>query len=162
VQQIDGRFIYAASDLTDYLECKRLTELEVLVARGTVARPDAEDPHAELLRRKGDEHERAHLDRLRRLYRGEVAEFERPERGIEAFREAERRTLEAMQAGAPIIYQATFFDGKFIGHADFLRRVATPSTLGGYSYEVVDTKLGLTARPYYLIQLCNYSEHLER
>jgi predicted RecB family nuclease len=162
VQQIDGRFIYAASDLTDYLECKRLTELEVLVARGMVARPSAEDPHAELLRRKGDEHERTHLDRLRRLYRGEVAEFERPERGIEAFREAERRTLEAMQAGAPIIYQATFFDDNFIGHADFLRRVATPSTLGGYSYEVVDTKLGLTARPYYLIQLCNYSEHLER
>lgn len=162
MQQIDGRFIYAASDLTDYLECKRLTELEVLVARGTLARPDADDPHAELLRRKGDEHERLHLDRLRQLHLGDVAEFERPQRGVETYQQAERRTLEAMRAGTAIIYQATFFDGRFIGHADFLRRVDTPSNLGGYSYEVIDTKLGLSARPYYLIQLCNYSEHLER
>ena len=28
MQRIDGRFIYAASDLNDYLECKRLSELE--------------------------------------------------------------------------------------------------------------------------------------
>jgi predicted RecB family nuclease len=162
VQQVEGRFIYAASDLTDYLECKRLTELEVLVARGSVERPDSEDPQADLLRRKGDEHERAHLDRLRYLYDGELAEFGRPEKGIEAYRQAELRTLEAMRAGVPIVYQATFFDGQFIGHADFLRRVAVPSNLGGYSYEVIDTKLGLSAKPYYLIQLCNYSEHLER
>ncbi len=68
-----------------------------------------------------------------------------------------------MREGKPIIYQATFFDGQFIGHADFLRRVEhAPSHLGDYSYEVIDTKLGLSARPYYLVQLCNYSEHLER
>ncbi len=56
-----------------------------------------------------------------------------------------------MRRGAPIIYQATFFDGQFIGHADFLRRVdGAPSNLGDYSYEVIDTKLALSAQPYYL------------
>ena len=67
-----------------------------------------------------------------------------------------------MQRGVRVIYQATFFDGAFIGHADFLRRVEAPSCLGDYGYEVVDTKLALAPKAYYLVQLCNYSEHLER
>ncbi|MGB6517303.1 MAG: TM0106 family RecB-like putative nuclease [Candidatus Cybelea sp.] len=162
MQSLEGRLVYSASDLNDYLECKRLTDLEALVANGRLERPQYEDPQAELLRRKGDEHERRYLDRMNALHPGRVVEFARSKSGIEAYRQAEQRTLEAMRSGAPIIYQATFFDGEFIGHADFLRRVEEPSDLGPYGYEVLDTKLGLTARPYYLVQLCNYSEHLER
>ena len=162
MQRLEGRLIFAASDLNDYLECRRLTELEALVARGLLATPEDDDEQAELLRRKGDEHERAYLERMRARYPGEVVEFERAGSGIAGYEQAERKTLEAMQRGAPIIYQATFFDGAFIGHADFLRRVETPSQLGGYGYEVIDTKLGLKPKPYYLLQLCNYSEHLER
>ncbi len=45
---------------------------------------------------------------------------------------------------------------------DFLRRVSTPSDLGAYGYEVVNTKLALAPKAYYLVQLCNYSEHLAR
>lgn len=163
MQRIDGRLIYAASDLNDYLECKRLSELEALVAWHKLARPQDDDPQRALIRRKGDEHERNHLERFLERYAGDVAQFERCEPGVEQYREAERRTLTAMEQGKRIIYQATFFDGQFIGHADFLRRVdCVPSNLGGYSYEVIDTKLGLSAKPYYLVQLCNYSEHLER
>jgi predicted RecB family nuclease len=163
MQRLDGRIVYAAGDLNDYLECKRLTELEGLVARGKLARPDADDPHADLLRRKGEEHERRFLETMRARYLGGVEEFERPENDVDAYLRAEEATLRAMRRGAPIIYQATFFDGRFLGHADFLRRVETPSShLGEYSYEVLDTKLGLSLRPYYVVQLCNYSEHLER
>ena len=162
MQILEGRLVYAASDLNDYLECKRLAELEALVARGKLERPDSDNPQAELLRRKGDEHERRHLEKLRAPCPGDVVEFQRSASGIEAYHRAERQTLEAMQRGATIIYQATFFDGRFLGHADFLRRVEEPSDLGDYSYEVIDTKLGLSAKPYYLVQICNYSEHLER
>lgn len=163
MQRLDGRFIYAASDLNDYLECKRLSELDSLVARRMIPAPDSMDEHTALIRRKGEEHERAYLQAMHERHPGGVVQFERSESGIENYREAERETLEAMRRGAPIIYQATFFDGQFIGHADFLRRVDdAPSHLGTYSYEVIDTKLGLSARPYYLVQLCNYSEHLER
>ena len=35
-----------------------------------------------------------------------------------------------MRAGAQVIYQATFFDGQWRGHADFLHRVEEPSDLG--------------------------------
>ncbi|MBV8722622.1 MAG: TM0106 family RecB-like putative nuclease, partial [Candidatus Eremiobacteraeota bacterium] len=64
--------------------------------------------------------------------------------------------------GTAIIYQATFFDERFVGRADFLRRIDAPSKLGAWSYEVLDTKLALKPKPYFLIQLCNYGEHVER
>lgn len=162
MQRIDRRFVYSASDLNDYLECKRLSELEALVARGRLVRPMRDDARGDLIRRKGEEHEQRHLDALIVRYPDDIVRFERSEPGIEAYRRAERETLDAMQRGARYIYQATFFDGEFIGHADFLRRVETPSSLGGYGYEVIDTKLALVAKPYFLVQLCNYSEHLQR
>ncbi len=163
MQRVGDRFIYSASDLNDYVECKRLTELESLVARDLLERPEAEEDLAgDLIRRKGEEHERRHLELLHERHPGDVVAFERSEPGVEGYRLAERRTLEAMRAGARIIYQATFFDGEFIGHADFLRRVSVPSALGDYGYEVIDTKLALSTKPYYLMQICNYSEHLAR
>ena len=162
MQRLDGCFVYSASDLNDYLECKRLTDLEGLVARRKLPRPDPQDERAELIRRKGEEHEQRHLEGLIERYPGEVVRFDRAQPGVERYREAEEATLEAMQRGTRVIYQATFFDGRFIGHADFLRRVEKPSSLGSYGYEVVDTKLALAPKAYYLVQLCNYSEHLER
>ncbi len=161
MQYVDGRVIFSATDLNNFLECRRLTELEDLVARGRLQAPLDEDEQNKLIRRKGEEHEAAYLARLERDMPG-VVSIGRSGRGVEAYHAAEVQTLEAMRAGAPVIYQATFFDGQFLGHADFLRRVERPSDLGPWSYEVLDTKLALSSKPYFLIQLCNYSEHLER
>ncbi len=78
-----------------------------------------------------------------------------------ALADAARRTTEAMQAGAEVIYQGTFFDGRFRGHSDFLERVdGRRSDFGDWAYEVSDTKLARSAKPYFLIQLCFYSELL--
>lgn len=162
MQRLDGRFIYSASDLNDYLECKRLTQLESLVAHGLSARPHVEDEGRELIQRKGEEHEGRHLDAMRARHGTGVVCFERSDAKVEAYRQADAATKRAMQSGAPVIYQAAFFDETFIGYADFLRRIETPSGLGTWSYEVIDTKLALETKPYYLIQLCNYSEHLMR
>jgi uncharacterized protein len=108
-------------------------------------------------------HEEKHLAHLESTYPGEVVKFVHSQYTVEAYSEGERRTLEAMKRGARIIYQATFFDGEFVGHADFLERVDnSPSELGDWSYEAVDTKLALSTKPYFIIQLCNYSEHLQR
>ncbi len=52
----------------------------------------------------------------------------------------------AMRAGAEVVYQATFFDGQWGGRSDFLRRVSTPSRLGSWSYEVVETKLARSTK----------------
>ena len=48
------------------------------------------------------------------------------------------------------------------GLADFLLRVDTPSELGAWSYEALDTKLARHAKPAYILQLCFYSEQLAR
>ena len=42
------------------------------------------------------------------------------------------RTIEAIQHGADVVYQATFQDGPWGGRADFLVRVERPSFSGGF------------------------------
>ena len=68
--------------------------------------------------------------------------------------------MKALQSGVDVIYQATFFDGRRLGYADFLRRVERPSNLGAWSYEVWDTKLARHAKASAVLQLCMYSEML--
>src|SRR5439155_25482241 len=68
-----------------------------------------------------------------------------------------RITLEAIKAGHDIIYQARLELAPFIGFADFLFRV--PDRKGPF-YEVCDTKLAHSVKPYYLVQLCAYGEML--
>ena len=55
-----------------------------------------------------------------------VVEIDDPDNTAAALAEAEAQTLAAMRAGADVIYQATFFDDGWRGHADFLLRVDTP------------------------------------
>jgi uncharacterized protein len=162
MQRLDGRFIYAASDLNNFLECGYLTELDRLVALGETPPPQHEDPQAELIARKGDEHEQRYLAQLRETRPGGVTAFERPEHSLAGFAAAETATIVAMERGDALIYQGTFFDGQFLGHPDFLRRIEVPCERWPWSYEVIDTKLALNTKPYFLIQLCNYSEHLAR
>jgi uncharacterized protein len=68
------------------------------------------------------------------------------------------QTLEAMKAGAQIIVQGALQVGHWSGRADVLRRVQTPSQLGSWSYEVVDTKLARETKGGTVLQICLYSE----
>ena len=70
------------------------------------------------------------------------------------FDAAHAATLEAIKKKAPIIYQAALQDGDFAGYADFLKLDASGK------YQAWDTKLALSPKPYYPIQLCCYSEML--
>ncbi len=63
-----------------------------------------------------------------------------------------------MANGADVIYQATLFDGTWLGYVDFLVRVEQPSDLGAHGYEVFDTKLARRTKGGALIQMCVYSE----
>ena len=91
----------------------RLTELDGLAVRGELARPEVEDEQLDLIKRKGEEHEQRYLEAMEARYGG-VTKFERNEH-----QKTEAETLAAMRAGVHCIYQATFFDGTFVGHADF-------------------------------------------
>ena len=163
MQTLDGRLVYSASDLNNFSECVHLTSLDRGVAAGRGVRPDRDDPTAELLAHKGEAHERRYFEHLRETHGDDIVAFEnRPIATRAGYEAAEAETVAAMARGVTIVYQATFFDGTFLGRADFLRRVERPSARWAWSYEVIDTKLAVSPKPYFLIQLCNYSEHVAR
>ncbi|HLJ61888.1 MAG TPA: TM0106 family RecB-like putative nuclease [bacterium] len=157
MQCANGRLLFSPTDLNDYVECAHLTTLALEVARGQRPRPHLPDVQADLLRRKGAEHERAYLTRLRAEGR-QVVEITVGETWD--FAHAARDTVEAMRAGAEIISQATFVGGCWRGRADFLRRVDRKTALGPWGYEPLDAKLARAEKPTYVLQLCYYSQSI--
>src|SRR5680860_1065156 len=156
MQRLDDKLILSASDLNNHLACAHLTTLNLARARGELAVELERGADAELLARKGDEYEDRYLASLKAEGR-EVVEIAQGDGSHAALLEAARRTEEAMRAGAEVIYQATFLRDGQRGHADFLRRVERPSDLVAV---VADTKLARRAKPYFVVQLCFYSELL--
>src|SRR2546422_1257729 len=154
MQKVGGRITLSPSDLNDHLECPHLTTLALEVARGERSRPFVADEHAELLRRKGELHERAYLERLRAEGR-QIVEITLGEPWD--FEAAARQTAEAMRAGVEIISQATFVDGRWRGRADFLLKIQRATGLGAWGYEPLDAKLARAEKPTYVLQLCFYS-----
>lgn len=162
MQITSDRLLLSASDLVAFMECEHLSALDLRVAHGIEAVEPSHDDAASLVARKGDEHERAYLERLR-AEGVDVAVVPAVVDSLGDLDEAVERTIQAMRSGAEVIYQGALLDGGWRGYADFLERVPTPSpAFGDYSYEVMDTKLARTARPRFLVQLCLYSELLER
>jgi uncharacterized protein len=156
----DGTLVLAATDLTNHLACPHLTQQRLAIARGERGKPrPADDPHADLIRSRGEEHERNVLIQLTAGQDGWVDLSS--DAGLHTRAELERaaaEAAEAMRAGASLIYQPVLFDGRWQGRADFLRRVPIASNLGAWSYEVLDTKLARHAKPEYAHQLSIYSK----
>ena len=158
---LDGELISSPSDLTGFAACEHLTQLEQRAARGEIERPIRDDPLLDVLSRRGDEHERGILDGLIGKESNVVAidVHASTRRGLER---AAAETEAAMRAGAQVIYQATFFHGGWVGHADFVERVDVPSAFGAWSYEVADAKLARSVKAGAVLQLCAYSAHVAR
>ena len=179
MQLIDGRPVYAATDLVGYLACDHRLALERAALVGLVEKPIRNDPTIDLIAKRGIEHEQRYLEDLRD--RGlRVVEIEKdgsavaplddpsaaPPRDAGAdLRAAAEQTIAAMRSGADVVYQATFFDGTWRGHADFLLRrdhVAgeADSAFGPWHYEVADTKLARHVKASAILQICSYVEQL--
>ena len=166
MQLIDGKPVFSATDLVGYLACEHLTALERAALAGLVDRPIREDRELDVIRRRGLEHEARFLADLRAEGRSvvEIARDDEAEHGADVRRQAEE-TVAAMASGADVIFQATFFDERWLGHADFLLRVTSPdrpSVWGPYHYEVADTKLARHVKAGAVLQICSYVEQLER
>ena len=128
MQLIDNQPVFAATDLVGFLACEYLTALERAAMADLVKRPDRSDPELDVIRRRGIQHEERYLAELRAEGRS-VAAIERrddEDRGDQLRRQA-AETIEHMRAGVDVIYQATFFDGRWLGYADFLLRVDDPT-----------------------------------
>lgn len=158
--EVDRVLVVSPSDLTRFMECRHASWLGQQVAAGALARPEQSvDESLERLFQRGIEHEQAFLQTLRDEGR-EIVEipFDR-DRGLPGLRAAERATEEAMAAGADVIYQATFFDGRWRGHADFLLKTERPGRWD-WSYDVADTKLARRMKVAALLQMATYADRL--
>ena len=159
MQRIGGATLYSATDVANFLECEHLAALDFAALGDDALRASksARDESAELFAKKGDAHERAHLERLRAqgLSIADIA----AEGG--SLDDKVARTLDAMRSGVQVVYQAALRDGVLAGHADFLRRVdGESSAFGAWRYEVADTKLARSPKAKFLVQLAFYSHLL--
>jgi predicted RecB family nuclease len=146
----------AATDVSNHLACRHLTELDRAVVEGRRRAPDYRDPMLAVLQQRGFEHERAYLAHLR----ASGLRVTGPE--AEGGKIPAERAIEAMAAGDDVIVQAELHDGRWYGRADVLLKVKAPSGKWAWSYEVVDTKLAQETRAGAVLQLCQYSELVSR
>ena len=149
MQKRDGQLIFSPTDLICYLASPFASWMERynLENPGAV-QPDKETEDEILIAQTGDEHERVVLGELK-LVTPQLVEISN-----DTFSEALTRTRAAIEAKSPIIYQGALQHGRFAGYSDFLTLDETGL------YQVWDTKLARSPKPYYAVQLCCYSEML--
>ncbi|MGN6444991.1 TM0106 family RecB-like putative nuclease [Amnibacterium sp.] len=154
---LGGAVVLSATDLTNATECEWavLRRLDAKLGRA-LAVPDPVDALRDRAARLGDAHEARQLDEYRRQRGAAVVEIPRPDdaRDPVALAAAQERTLAAIRDRAEVVFQATLFDGAFLGFADFLVRT-------GDVWEVYDTKLARRAKVTALMQLAAYAGRLQ-
>jgi uncharacterized protein len=162
--------LYSATDITNAAACEYalVRRLDAKLGRSAPP-PEADDPMLERAARLGDAHELRALEEYRRRFGAYdpeagtgVAEIERPSSAsIELLQQAASASLEALRGGADVVFQAAFFDGRFLGYADFLVREGSDES-GRPRYAVYDTKLARRAKVTALLQVAAYADQLAR
>ena len=162
----DGTLAYSASDLSAAAGCEFavLRSLDGLLGRVPAVAVE-QDAMLERVARLGTEHEQRVLRRYVAAYGpwtpgraggvAQVARQGRPDRRAD-LEAAHAATLALVGAGAArpdVVYQAGFYDGRFVGRADFLVR-------DGDTWAVHDTKLARNAAVVALLQVAAYADQL--
>lgn len=152
-----GTLVLSATDLSNFLNCRHRTALELGEARGQRTRPHFHDRVLGALFARGLEHERQYVESLESAGRHLVNLADIKDRT-----DAVTRTVDAMRAGADAIVQGALEDGNWYGRPDVLLRIDATSALGSWAYEVADTKLARETRGGTILQLGLYCEMLAR
>lgn len=155
---LDDVVIYSTDDLTLAATCEfaLLRRLDGLLGFAPAAAGSAADPMLQRTSLLGEAHERRVRDDFERRL-GRIETIARPEYTTVGLHDAHRATVAAARSGAPVIYQGTFFDGRFLGFSDFLVREDGPD---GDMYAVYDTKLARHVEVPALLQLAAYADAL--
>ncbi|MGB6631897.1 MAG: TM0106 family RecB-like putative nuclease [Terriglobales bacterium] len=150
--------MFSATKIANFLACHHIATLDRAEEKKEVSKPFFNDPTIDLLRKLGLDHERQYLRKLSEKDGLAIVKVDVDN----SWDAAAAETAQAIRRGADAIYQATFLDGPWGGRSDFLVRVNKPSSLGAWSYEVVETKLARSTKAGAVVQLCFYSELLSR
>ena len=155
VQKTGFGYRYSASDIVSFAACSHISHLD-LVNLETPLPKAVDTEEMALISGKGFAHEARYWEHLQKSHATAVNLAHDGASDEELF----AATKTALHRGDEVLFQATLLGGPWVGHADFLLKVATPSQLGDFSYEIADTKLARTSRSKFLVQLCLYSELL--
>lgn len=153
---INSSIQLSATDLVGHLNCKHLTALDIGVAEGSLSKPKRWDPLLEILQERGRRHEQGFVDHLK-AEDFSVTAID----GVDITPATLSATKAAMAAGTEVIIQGALQHGRWSGRTDVLRRVEKPSDLGGWSYEIIDTKLARETKGGTILQLCLYADLLQ-
>jgi predicted RecB family nuclease len=144
-----GQLVFSPTDLIRYLASPFASWMDRYYWEFPDAvKPDEESDDERLVAQTGVQHELVVLGELK-LATPQLVEIPKDD-----FSDALVKTRAAIEAKSPIIYQAALEHGRFFGYSDFL----TLDDAG--LYQVWDTKLARSPKPYYAVQLCCYSEML--
>lgn len=159
----DNIWTYSPSDLTAFMDSSYASWMN----RYAILFPDFKknkDPEDKLLKKlqeKGNKHEAEVLGKS--FTDQSIIDIAKIElNGRDKFQAQNEATIQAMHSGVEVIYQAALSCDSFSGYADFLVKVEGASALGDFHYEVWDSKLASSVKPYFVVQLCCYAEMLER
>lgn len=109
MKQTDAGIRLSPSDLSNHLACRHLTALDLAVAHGLLAKPVVHSHFLDMLRARGDAHEKAYVESLRARGLLVVDLSASPHEGASAQRltdEGFDATRAAMASGAAVIVQA--------------------------------------------------------
>ena len=151
-----GQPVFSPWDLFNFSGCRHATFLDIKVMDGEIEAPDPDDMEG-TRRRAAQKIEDACLRQLE----GEGKTVTEIPQELPLLKRV-ALTREAMNSGAEVIHRPAFprATAPWHGSAKFLIRCEKPSELGEYSYEVLNTGMARTARPYHIMQLCVCSEIL--
>ncbi len=139
----DAAVTLSPSDLMRFQGCAYATALDLRYLRGESLEPVDAGEEIRLVREMGDAHERTYLDELLKQDRTvSIVDTDNL-----SFADAVDQTADFLRQGPDCVYQVALRVPPWAGYADFLVRVARPSRLGDYSYEVIDTKLKRSPDP---------------
>ena len=158
---------HSSQDLLAFVRCDRLTALQrrgigpAATPEGRAAEADDQWTIDDVVIELGHQHEEAIKQRYADEI-GEVLTVEIGNRSPAAVLAAAEQTQQLLAAGVPVVHQGVLLDDRWMGYADFLMRVDTPSSLGGHSYEVADAKLGRELKAAALLQTSLYTVLLSK
>ena len=147
----------AATDVSNHLACRHLTQLELAVVRGERPAPEWAAPDLKVIQELGLRHEKAYLNYLEEKRKLSVVRLS--EKGSDKDLIAD--TLRLMEEGAEVIAQGALGNAQWFGRPDVLLKVDKPAGRWKWSYQVQDTKLARETKATTILQLSLYSELLE-
>lgn len=149
-----GTIVWSASDLTGAAACEYefLRVLDRKLGRAQPIQVEA-DPLQDEIAKIGLAHEAAVVEQFRKTLN--VVEMPKADSVTAAdLNTMAAATLAALDQAPDVVVQAGFFDGEFLGYADFLRRTEA-------GWVVADTKIARHANTSALLQIAAYADQLE-